>query len=401
MKILQVHNYYRQSGGEDVVVQAEKKLLKIHGHAVIPYYKHNVDLDDSHPVRMAIDTIWNRRIQDEFNAVLVEHKPDVVHCHNIFPMISPSIYGLCRKHSVPVVQTLHNYRWLCANGYLLYRDRVCAHCRRHKWSPLPIAWRCYRDSAGATAVQLASHWFHRARKTLFKNVDAFIVLTEFARKLFAEHALPAERIHVKPNFCLDPMATASDDKTILSTLSHDIPTSKPLFLYVGRLSPEKGVSVMVEAWRLTQIDAALLVVGDGPMMPWVRENARMDARIRVFGRQDPDTVHALMRTAAAVIVPSICYESMPTAIIEAFANGTAVISSRHGAMAEMVDDPQNGLFMEPGNQPSLASQIAKLCTEPELAARLGKFARNTYLKHYTPVSNYASLMKIYQKVLTK
>lgn len=398
MKILQVHNHYQHPGGEDVVVAAEKKLLEDNGHEVFSYRRHNEDVRTINSFRLLRNTLWNTETTREIDRILRKEKPDVVHCHNTMPLISPSVYAICNRHEVPVVQTLHNYRYFCANGYFLYRNRVCEYCTRHPFSPMPAVWGCYRNSLPATVTQLLLRWTNRMLRTYRQHISGVIVLTRFCRQKLLAAGIPSQRIFIKPNFIEDPLAPNTEKRSIDMAVMAALPKRSPFFVFAGRLSPEKGPSWLVDAWIDTKPQADLVVLGDGPLRPALRQQVRSLPGIQLPGNLNPATVAAIMRASRSVIVPSLCYEAMPTVIIEAFGNQTPVIASDHGAMAEMVCPGETGALFKPGNAVDLSETLKRFIDNPANRERQGINARKTYLKTYCPEQNYAAIMDIYRKV---
>ncbi|MGH9703639.1 MAG: glycosyltransferase, partial [Candidatus Acidiferrales bacterium] len=332
-------------------------------------------------------TIWSSDTHREFSRILREEKPDLVHVHNTFMMISPSIYSACREAGIPVVQTLHNYRLLCP-GTNLFRDgRVCEECIDHTLLR-GVIHGCYRESRAATATTALMLAIHRAMGTWQDNVDAFIATTEFARQKFIGGGLPANRIHVKSNF-LDndpgPKTEAGD-----------------FALFVGRLSPEKGGDILLDAWERLRLPIPLQMIGDGPMRGQLEAQAaqRGLSNVQFRGQLPRGEVIGAIKKARFVIVPSQCYENFPVTIAEAFACGTAVICSGHGGMKEIVADQSTGLHFTPGEPADLAAKVHWAWTHSTEMEEMGKAARLEYETRYTSERNYAILAGIYAQVVS-
>ena len=313
MKVALVHNRYQQHGGEDAAVAAEAALLEAHGHRVVRYTLDNDGIARLGRARLVRATLWNDAAHGELRELLGAARPAVAHFHNTFPLVSPAAYYAARDAGVPVVQTLHNFRLVCPNA-LLYRDgHPCEECvgRAVPWPGVVHA--CYRQSRAASAVTAAMLATHRALGTWQNAVDVYIALTNFARAKFIEGGLPAERLAVVPNFlAADPGAGSHAGR---------------FALFVGRLSPEKGLGTLLTAWRALAGALPLKIVGSGPL------EATLDRTVpgtEWLGRQSAENVLALMREAAFLVVPSECYEGMPMAVVEAFASGLPVVASGHG-----------------------------------------------------------------------
>ena len=297
MKILVGHNYYQTAGGEDAVVRSECELLRNFGNEVMLYERSNLELN-SLSFLQKIQHLWNlgwsNRSCQDFKSLLRKFRPDIVHFHNIFFMITPSVYFACREADVPVVQTQHNFRLLCSNA-LFYRDhRVCEDClQKTLWQGV---WhRCYRGSTFLTALvvkMLREHW---KQKTWIDLIDAHIVLSQFSRQKFIQAGIPAERIFVKPNFAQSPMLVKRQDQGYA--------------LYLGRLSEEKGVRFLIEAWRT--IALPLKIIGDGPLWGEMKEYiAAHDIKnVELLGYCASEKCQEYMQGAKLVVVPSQCYEN--------------------------------------------------------------------------------------------
>ncbi len=389
MTVLLVHNRYQQRGGEDVVFEAEAGLLEGRGHAVDRLGVDNraIAADGSllAAARLGLQTVWSRDGANQVRRALRACRPDVAHFHNTFPLISPAAYYACADAGVPVVQTLHNYRLLCPAA-LLFRDgHVCEDCLG-KLVPWPgVLHRCYRGSRAATGAVATMLAVHRLLGTWERKVDVFIALTEFARRKFIEGGLPADRIVVKPNFVYpDPGPGAHDGGYAL---------------FVGRLSPEKGIRTLLAAWERLGMGIPLKIAGDGPLADEVAWAAEHNPHVEWLGSQPLDRVYALMGAAALVIVPSECYESFPRVIVEAYAKGTPVIASDLGALAELVDDGRTGLRFRSGDPDDLAAKIEWAWTHPRELTEMGREGRREFERKYTAERNYELLMEIYQRAI--
>jgi glycosyltransferase involved in cell wall biosynthesis len=391
MKILVVHNSYQQPGGEDIVFEQECQLLESSGHAVITYCRSNWEVPNYSGLRrieLMGKAIWSRDVRQQFTKLLDQERPDLVHVHNTFVMMSPSIFSACREANVPVVQTLHNYRLFCPASTFFRDGRVCEECVEHGlWRG--VTHGCYRNSRAATAAVALMLAVHRQRQTWNREVDCYIALTAFARDKFLEAGLPAEKIFVKPNFV------------------HPDPCPGPrgegeYALFVGRLSPEKRVSTMLAAWNLLRkVNIPLVILGGGPQLQLLEKEAlRQDlTRVSFRGQVSRDQTLAMMRKARFLVFPSEWYENFPVTIAESFACGVPVICSRMGAMQEIVKDRHTGLHFTTGDAASLAETVEWAWNHPEDLKAMGKEARREYETKYTAEKNYPMLMEIYQHAL--
>jgi glycosyltransferase involved in cell wall biosynthesis len=389
MKILIVHNSYQLPGGEDVVCARERDLLRAHGHRVEEYQRSNHELDQYswlQRLQMAGKVVWNGDSKRDFEVRLREFRPDVVHVHNTFMVISPSIYSACREFGVPVVQTLHNYRLLCPSAVFFRNGKPCHDCESHLAHS--VLHGCYRESRTATAsVALMLSW-HRAAGTYHEEVDRYIALTQFSRSNFLRAGFAAERIMVKPNFVdPDPGERRTDGAYAL---------------YVGRISPEKGLRTVMSAWRKLSETIPLRLAGTGPLVDEVRAEAEaIGPHIEYLGQISGTRVLEEMKGARFVIFPSELYENFPLTLCEAFACGVPVLASNIGAMQEIVANDETGIHFQAGNADDLAGKVLRAWTERDEMRRMGKRARIEFEDKYTAELNYSRLMEIYQSVLSE
>ncbi len=386
MKFLLVHNYYQNPGGEDQVYADESALLEEHGHEVIRYTVHNDSITGMGPFEMARRTLWNPRTYAELRALIRRERPVLMHCANTFPLVSPAAYYAAHAEGVAVVQTLHNYRLLCPNALFLRDGRVCEDCLG-KFVPWPaIQHGCYRASRSASAAVAGLLATHRAVGTWKHKVDRYIALTDFARRKFIAGGFPAERLVVKSNF--------------VSTDTGPGPGRGGYAVCIGRLSEEKGIQTLLAAWARMKSLVPLKIIGDGPLAEQVRAAAARDSSIDWLGQLPFDEVQAVIGDAACLIAPSVCYEgALPRTIIEAFCQGTPVVASSLGAMAEMVEHGRTGLLFEPGNPAALAQSITELLFHADRLPAMRAQARAEFESRYTASDNYRQLMTIYADAL--
>jgi glycosyltransferase involved in cell wall biosynthesis len=384
MRILVAHNYYQQSGGEDTVVEAEIEMLTNHGHHVATHFCHNDAIEGMHPLTIAGKTIWNRKAGQEMEDAVKREQIDVVHFYNTFPLMSPSVYYAARKQGAAVVQTLHNYRLLCPNALFFREGQACEDCLG-KAVPWPsVKHKCYRDSTAASAVTAAMLTAHRAMGTWQNAVDAYIALTNFGQDKFIRGGLPADRLFVKPNFL------SSDPKPRQGGGGYAV--------FVGRLSQEKGIDLLLDAWCSSKNRMPLKIVGDGPQAARVQAVAAGNNQVQWLGRRDFDQVCDIIGDAACLIAPSLCYEGAPRTIVEAFALGTPVIAPQFGSMMHMIDHEKNGMSFEVGNHEDLVRQVLWMMQHREHWQDMRVAARSEYEANYTADRNYKMLMEIYDRV---
>jgi glycosyltransferase involved in cell wall biosynthesis len=383
MKILLVHNQYQQLGGESVVFEQEKDLLARAGHQVLVYCRSNFEAESYTGLRkitLVKNIVWSSDTTEQVTDLLLKEKPDVVHVHNTFMMISPSLFAACRAAHVPVVQTLHNYRVLCPAINFLRDGKICEECAEHSlWRG--IQHGCYRDSRAATATVALMMTLQRRRHSF---PDIFVAVSEFARDKFIESGIPAEKIVVKPNFVYpDPGERSAPGDYAL---------------FAGRLTEEKGLYTLLQAWkRLPNIP--LKIVGDGALFEQVKRRASQLklSNVTFEGRLPREQAIQAIKASRFLIVPSECYENCPMNIAEAFACGVPVIASALGAMEKMIDDGRTGLHFTPRDRAELARKVDWAWTHPDDMREMGKQARREFEAKYIAETNYPQLMEIYQR----
>lgn len=384
MRILLVHNFYQQPGGEDAVFATEGKLLEAYGHDVIRYSLDNRQIDRMGPASIGAATLWNRNVARELARVIEDEKPTVAHFHNTFPLVSPAGYFAVRAERVPVVQTLHNYRLMCANALLFRGGRPCRDCVGKTFGWPGILHACYRDSRVASAGVVAMQTVHGALGTWTRKVDAYIAMTQFARQQFVDGGLPAHKIHVKPNV-LSPDPGPGDG-------------SGGYALFVGRLSKEKGLMTLFDAWASLPGEQRLKVIGDGPLANRVREAQSQISGIEWLGHLSPSEVLDALGRAAFVVVPSEWYEgAFPLVAIESLAKGTPVVASDIGSLSESVEHSRTGLLFKSGDSGALAQRIRQLFEDPVRMREMRIHARAQYEARYSADANHSALMRIYEQ----
>jgi glycosyltransferase involved in cell wall biosynthesis len=388
MRVIIVHNYYQQPGGEDQVFLSESNLLESRGHRVIRYTKHNDLLTNMDPFKLVISTLWNQKALRELKYLVQRHRPNVIHFHNTFPLISPGSYYAKGNNGPVVIQTLHNFRLICPGALFFRNGDICEKCL-FKIFPWPGATNaCYRKSYSASIMTVAMLTLHSLLRTWQNRIDRFIALTEFAKEKFIQGGIPSEKIVVKPNFVfIDP-----------GFMSH-----KDTFaLFIGRLSDEKGIITLLNAWK--DIGTILLkIVGFGPLEKTIKNLiiSKNMGTVEVLGQLSQNDAIDLMKKAKFLLFPSTCYEGFPNTLVEALACGLPVVTSNIGSMAEIIEDGVTGLHFEAGNPVDLADKIKWLIENPDKSRHMGKNARKVFLEKYTAEKNYKILMNIYHQAINE
>ncbi len=386
MRVLVGHNHYQWAGGEDAVVKTESRLLEEFGHQVQVFETDNTFINATgfQRVQAAKDIFWSKTSYQRLRDVLGIFKPDVAHFHNIYFSLTPSVYDACRDEGVAVVQSLHNFRMLCANA-LFFRDgHVCEDCLdKSPWEG--IIHRCYKHSVLASSTVTAMTSFHRWRKIWKNKVDMYITATEFTRGKYIQSGLPGDRIAIKPNvFC---------------PLGDFVKPSGEFVLYVGRLSHEKGAQRLLEAWgHLPEIP--LKVVGDGPLGQQLKTLAASKGlkHIEFLGVCDEARYWQHMQRAKFLVIPSGCYENFPRIAVEAYAFGLPILASRLGSLIEIIEEGRSGFLFDSLDPMDLASRARTMWGMDlnQMSAR----ARDIFETQYSPAVNIRQLLAVYEKART-
>jgi glycosyltransferase involved in cell wall biosynthesis len=382
MKILMLHNRYLLPGGEDQATAAEAALLRDYGHEVEVLVEDNRRVEQLGRARTALRTVWSAESYDKIDEKLRGGSFDILHVQNFFPLWSPSVYYAASRNRVPVVQALHNYRLMCSNSLFFREQQVCEEClgRLAPWRGILHA--CYRDSRAASAVVAGMIGVHRLAGTWSKRIAIYIAVSEFTKGKYVSGGMLAEKIVVKPNFL------------------H--PSPEPgvggggYALYVGRLSSEKGIATMLEAWKSAGNALPLKIVGEGPLAELVIEAARGCSGIEYVGPKSLPEVLDLMRSAEFLVFPSEWYETMGRTIMESLAVGTPVIASRIGPPASMLALGKTGFYFQPGNYSELRERVEWCSRNLDQLRAMRMNARKAFEASYTGSVNAEMLLAAYR-----
>lgn len=389
MRILIVHNHYGRyaQGGEANVMNAEAKLLQEHGHDVMKYERTNAEIYEDGGIRDKVYTFrnvaWCEKSYREIKEAIKEFKPGIMHVHNYWLVLTPSIFAAAKDCGVKTVLTLHNYRLICPGGQLSRRGRVCELCLQR--APYRVLWhRCFPGgSLLKSYLSFVLYKETKRRRFLADLIDAYIALSEFGRSKFIEAGLPKDKVFTKPNFIADPIDGQSTGGR----------QSKGAF-YAGRISSEKGIRTLMRAWR--DVDYPLLVAGEGPLLEDMRRKA--PPSVQFLGWQSHKEIMNQLQEAAIFVFPSEVYEGFPLSLLEAMALGKAIVATDLGPRREMVQDGVTGLLFGAGNPHDLRQKVEKLIIDGEMREAIGRLAREAYLQKCTPEKNYEVLMNIYRHV---
>jgi glycosyltransferase involved in cell wall biosynthesis len=389
MRVLLVHNRYRTSApsGEDDVVGNERRMLESRGIQVSTFERCNDDIDESSwgsRAALAVNTIWSQRSRADLRVLLRKERPDIVHVHNTFSLLSPSVYGACKAEGVPVVQTLHNFRFFCPAALFLRAGKPCEECVDRNLLQ-SVIHRCYRNSIAATSTLAAMLALHRTIGTYSHHIDRYIALTEFARGKAVKGGIDTSKLVVKPNFIRDPPPQGGGGGGYVA--------------FVGRLLEGKGTETLVKAWRLLP-GVKLRILGDGALRPQLEAIvAKENLNIEFTGRQPRNVVLDTISRAELLIVPSEWYEGFPMVVAESYACGTPILAARIGSLEELIKDGVTGSHFTAGDPESLAQGVVQMLGDARGLRTMRAHARAYFEAHLTEEQNYAQLMKVYSDVI--
>ncbi len=394
MKILLVHNNYQSPGGEQTAVDAQIALLRQQGHTLLLYLKHNEVIDQygaAQRVGLLADTVYARTVYEELVALVEQERPDIAHVHNVFPLISPAAYRALHECGVPIVQTVHNFRFLCPNSLFYTQGHLCERCKFGN-TLHAVRYRCHRNSLLSSGLYALTIGLHRRQGT-FGLIDRFLALSDFAAdKLVESGLIPRHKISVVSNFIQEPLPPCGP-----------FDAREPFLLFMGRLSAEKGVAVLLEAMaHLPGVELKLL--GDGPERAALEARADelgLASRVSFLGHISGEAKWDFLRRASASVVPSVWYENFPFSVLESLSVGTPVIASRLGSLPHIVREGETGLLFEPGNPQDLAAQAKRFLAEPTQAARLRQSARAVVEQRWVGSAHYSDLMAIYHELIAQ
>jgi glycosyltransferase involved in cell wall biosynthesis len=387
MRILLIHNRYKEKGGEDFVVATEYELLQQNGHDVFLLEFDNKNIKSGvGTIKAGIQSFYNLSSARILKSTIKSLNPDIIHIHNIFYIVSPSVFHVANKYGIPVVMTLHNYRLICVGALLLRNNLVCEICINKTFPLSGVKYKCHRNSALESLQLVAMTGLHKLLGTWRQKVGRYIVLTEFGKNkmLNSSLGLKEDQVVVKAN--------SVEDR------GHESEKSRsPFYLFIGRLSEEKGIQVLLES--ISHFQYPLTVIGDGPFKELVIEYSKKYDCINYLGFQDKSSIIKSLKACKALIFPSTWYEGMPLTLLESFSTGTPVICSDMENLNKIVKDQYNGLLFNAGSAKSLASTIQSFNKYPN--KKYYENARQTYDDYYTEKINYNNLMNVYQGLIAK
>lgn len=388
MIILQVHNFYRTRGGECSVVDIERALLEKHGHEVIPYYRDSRNIDKYGLLaraRMLINVPYNKKVEMDLEATIHDVKPDVAHVHNVFPMLTAAVYKVLNRCGVPVVQTVHNFRFLCPNGQFYIHNHICEDCQKRSYFSA-VKNRCMQDSILVSSAYAAAISYAWKTEILPNNIDRYIALNQFFAKRLINAGVPSSRIRVLGNF------TDNFEKSVSLKQGYA--------LYLGRLSREKGLHTLLDAWE--RVDSITLkIAGSGPLSKEIGELIanRNVSNVQLLGHVSGVEKTRLIKNAICMVVPSEWYENFPMSVVEAMSLGTPVIASRIGGLPDMVEHGVTGYLFKPGDVNELAKFINILFEKDNIVKQMSSQAMVVSQTKFNPTVHLKDLIDIYNDAI--
>ncbi len=384
MRILIVHNFYKQYGGEDQMVHEQVKLLNGRGNEVFLYSKNNNELPRN-KYKVFKEAYYSINTIKELNEIIFNYKPEIAHIHNIFPQISPSVYDVLAGKGIPIIQTLHNYRLACPNGLFFNKGKVCTLCLEKGDFYYCAIKRCYRNS------YIQSYWYSdilnkNSKIGIFGKIDKFIALNEFMREIMIRKGYSSDKIVVIPNG--------------ISCTNGPNFHKKNYLVYVGRLSKEKGIFTLIEAIELLP-NIQLKILGDGDeknkLVKYIQK--KNIKNIEFLGFLNGQIKDEIIEHAKAIIVPSEWYENFPTVVLEALSLGTMAIVSKTGGLQHMIKDNYNGLLFQSTNSMDLKAKIRYTIENDQKLLEMSKNAYESFINRYSSHVFYDNLINLYNQLL--
>ena len=390
MKVLFVHNFYQQFGGEDSAAIAERNLLESNGNEVLGFTRHNDEIKSYSLWEKAAfipRTMYSHRTEREIRKAVEDFAPEVAFVHNVYPLISPSLYHTLHSLKVPIVQVVHDFRPFCPNGWFYIDGQICERCKFGNYLHA-VKHRCYKDSYTLSALYSAALAGNRMAGMTDK-VAAYVCLTNFYRQKMLEVGLPEKKIFIRPNF-IDPVAFAQDRSS---------PGSGEYALYLGRLSSEKGPLTVLRAFENLP-DVPLKIVGTGPLEAEMKQyiHDKHLVNVEMVGFKSGADKWRMIKNALFAIIPSECYENFPMVSLEYFSGAKPIIASNLGGLPHIVEEGKTGLLYRPGDAADLVEKIRSLLSRPAQIAEMGNRGRQLAETRYGPQESYSNLMNIFAQV---
>ena len=392
MKILFCHNFYQQAGGEDVAVANEMAMLEQHGHEVKLFSVSNNSIKTFwHKLFVSFRLTYSKKYKNKLKNVIADFTPDIVHVHNFFPLLTPSIFDACVEMNVPVVHTLHNYRLICPSA-TLFVNGACNEESIEKNAYAMVKYKAYKNSFLGTFILARAIEKTKKNKLWSIQIDQFITPSQSVKNTYIKGGFLSEKITVKANF-IQPLQI-SPLPSIQPPLQEE--KNEEYAIFLGRLVEEKGIIMLLNSWRETDIE--LRIYGGGSLEKTCKTAQRKN--IKYCGEVPREEALQALKYAKFLIMPAQWHEPFGLVVIEALSLGIPVIAAKMGAMPELIAHGYNGLIFEHDDISDFHQQIDQMKNRPKLT-EMKKNALNSFDKQYTATMNYPLLIDIYNKCLVR
>jgi len=389
MKILLIHNYYQYWGGEDTYITALKKLLEENGHETYLYSKESKNIKTLwDKIKVFLGLFYNPTVEKELSAIIKKFKPDVAQFQNVFPMISPVAYIICKKFNIPIIQRVSNYRFVCPKGIPYRKGKICELCIRKQFPYPSIMFGCYHCSKLGSLAMTLSLFFYK-KKGIIKIIDLYIFPTEFIKKYCLQLlSIPEIKAKVVASFFKN-----NEEKKRNKSIKE-----KNYVLYVGRLFEEKGILFLLNTFKDLP-EVTLIVIGDGPLKRKVNVFSKYKNTI-LKGKMPKTEAFQYMRKATFMIVPSLCYDVFPNVILESFAVGTPIILPKTENFKGIIKNNITGVYYQPNNKKDLAQKVNKTLKNKDLIRKMKRNIMNQNKKK-SSIIHLDQIIKLYFGLLTR
>ncbi len=390
MKILLSHNHHQYYGGAETYVEQLLQLLEKNGHTVYTYTKDSKSIQSIwDKIKTGFGLFWNSEINKELTEFIKKFKPDIAYFCNIYPLIGATAYTTCHNNKIPIIQAVHDYRFMCPKGLLFRNSKICELCVKKTFAYSAIQYNCYHNSKLASLFFAGANYWHRLINS-YRLIDRFLFPTEFIRDYHVKNLLiPIQKTKVITSFSMDFKKRKTRDNN---------QTNNNFFLFVGRLSEEKGIIPLFDLF-LSMPKFKLIIIGDGPLKNTLLKRNK-SKNIMIKGHLPKEAVHTYMKKALFTIIPSVCWDILPNVLIESFSCGTPVMVPEFGSFPAMVDNDKTGVFYKSGDYMDLRQKIEYYAGKPTLVKKMGINAQESYRERFTQEKYSVSLMNVFNS-LTK